>query len=93
MNKKLINSMKQIAARNRELNVQLAADNFTPEMYAAVAIAMHRMGIDNSMINKVFVESQHIWCEEFGGCENQMLDLCHELTGIELRKVDRGYQE
>lgn len=41
-NNKLINSLNEIARRNRSQNVATAADQMVPQIYAAIAIALHR---------------------------------------------------
>lgn len=61
-NNKLINSLNEIARRNRSQNVATAADQMVPQIYAAIAIALHRTyGFGYKRINDIFVESQHIW--------------------------------
>ena len=60
-NNKLINSLNEIARRNRSQNVATAADQMVPQIYAAIAIALHRTyGFGYKRINDIFVESQHI---------------------------------
>ena len=52
-NNKLINSLNEIARRNRSQNVATAADQMVPQIYAAIAIALHPhtvLGINVSMI-------------------------------------------
>lgn len=59
-NNKLINSLNEIARRNRSQNVATAADQMVPQIYAAIAITLHRTyGFGYKRINDVFVESQH----------------------------------
>lgn len=41
-NNKLINSLNEIARRNRSQNVATAADQMVPQIYAAIAIALHK---------------------------------------------------
>lgn len=66
-NNKLINSLNEIARRNRSQNVATAADQMVPQIYAAIAIALHRTyGFGYKRINDIFVESQHIW-EDYAG--------------------------
>ena len=61
-NNKLINSLNEIARRNRSQNVATAADQMVPQIYTAIAIALHRThGFGYKRINDIFVESQHIW--------------------------------
>lgn len=40
-NNKLINSLNEIAQRNRAQNVGIAANQMVPQIYAAVALALH----------------------------------------------------
>lgn len=88
-NDKLINSLRQIAARNRLENVRIASERDTPQIYAALAIALWKtldMPDDQKVdaIETIFAESQDIWidCVESG---DDMLMLCEELTGIDVR--------
>ena len=61
-------------------------DQITPEVYAGIALALHRKcGWGYKRINDLFVESQTIWNE----CVNSginMVEMCEEETGIEVRK-------
>lgn len=55
-NNKLINSLNEIARRNRSQNVATAADQMVPQIYAAIAIALHRTyGFGYKRINDVCV--------------------------------------
>ena len=88
-NNKLINSIKKIAAKNRELHIAAAAAQDTPQIYAAIAIALHRLMLlpeedKVEAINTIFAESQVIWtdCVERGLDMNQ---LCIDETGIDIR--------
>lgn len=58
----------------------------TPEVYAGIALALHRKyGWGYKRINDLFLESQNIWNE----CVNSginMVKMCEEETGIEVRK-------
>ena len=58
----------------------------TPEVYAGIALALHRKyGWGYRRINDLFLESQNIWNE----CVNSginMVEMCEEETGIEVRK-------
>lgn len=81
-NNRLINSMKQIAERNRAENVARASDAMVPQIYAALALALHReCGWGYVRINRLFVASQHIW-ESFNGTGDEMISLCEKETGI-----------
>jgi len=90
---RLIESLKTIAASNRQINQQAAAEEFTPAMYAAMAIALHRVyGFGEKRINRVFLESQHIWCEEFPD-QKSMLDECERLVHIKLMNKEQALEE
>lgn len=81
-NNRLINSINAIAKRKQYENVEKASDQMVPQIYAAMAIALHRTcGFDYEQINSVFLESQHIW-EDFTGAFDEMIDLCERETGI-----------
>lgn len=81
-NNRLINSINAIAKRKQQENVGKAADQMVPQIYAAMAIALHRTyGFGYDRINRVFVESQHIW-QEFVGAGDEMIELCEKETGI-----------
>ena len=78
-NNKLINSLNEIARRNRAKNIDSAANQMVPQIYAAIALALHRTyGFGHKRINDVFVESQHIW-ERFEGCEEDMIKYCEKV--------------
>lgn len=88
-NNKLINSLNEIARRNRNQNVAKAADQMVPQIYAAIAIALHRSeNFGFVRINRVFVESQKIW-ESFNGHISEMIDLCEKETGIKIEYRER----
>ncbi|MCD7724308.1 MAG: hypothetical protein LUI12_01925 [Clostridiales bacterium] len=83
-NNKLINSLNEVARRNRSRNIGYAADEITPQIYAAIALALHRKyGFGYKRINDVFVESQNIWTE-FTENGDDMIKLCEEETGINI---------
>lgn len=83
-NNRLINSLNEIARRNRNQNVAKAADQMVPQIYAAIAIALHRThGFGHKRINDIFVESQRIW-ESFDGNISEMVDNCEKETGIKI---------
>lgn len=88
-NNRLINSINAIAKRKQEENVGKAADQMVPQIYAAIAIALHRTyGFGYDRINRVFLESQHIW-EDFVGDGDEMIELCEKETGITV--INRDY--
>ena len=88
-NDKLINSLRLIAAKNRENNVIAASEQDTPAIYAAIAIALYRLLLieeENKIdaINTIFAESQEIWTD----CVDRGLDMvkwCLDETGIDIR--------
>lgn len=81
-NDKLINSLNEIARRNRENMIMEASDRLVPHVYAAIAIALHReCGWGFTRITRVFAESQRLWSEL--GAET-MVELCEKETGITL---------
>lgn len=81
-NNRLINSINAIAKRKQNENVGKAADQMVPQIYAAMALALHRTyGFGYDRINRVFLESQHIW-EDFAGAGDEMIELCEKETGI-----------
>lgn len=82
-NNRLINSLNEIARRNRANNIMDASDKLVPHVYAAIAIALHRQcGWGFTRITRVFAESQRLW-EELGA--ETMVELCEKETGITLK--------
>lgn len=85
-NNRLLNSLNEMSRRKQEENISKAADQMVPQIYAAVAIALHRTcGFGYERINRVFSESQSIW-EGFVGKADEMIDLCEQETGITVRR-------
>lgn len=83
-NNRLINQLNAIASRNRQLHVEEASDKMVPQIYAAMAIALHRTyGFGYERINRVFLESQRIW-EDFSGNIEEMIELCEKETGVRI---------
>lgn len=85
-NNKLINSLAEIARRNREQNVMAASERDTPQIYSAIAIALWKtLDMPDSekpdAINSIFVESQRIW-EECIEKNCNIEELCEDVTGI-----------
>ena len=82
-NNALIDMYKDLLEKNKALQREI--DNATPNVYAGVALALHReYGWGYERINKVFVRSQYIWNE----CEDHNVDmkeLCLIETSIDLR--------
>ena len=61
-------------------------EQITPEVYAGIALALHRKcGWGYKRINDLFDESQIIWNECINSDIN-MMEMCEKETGIELRK-------
>lgn len=96
-NDRLINSMLEIARRNREQHVREASEKDTPQIYAAIGIALYRLldiGDEDekvSAINSIFAESQSVWME----CVSTGVDVCKmciDETGIDVqyREPDEG---
>lgn len=86
-NDKLINSLKEIAARNRAENIRVASERDTPQIYAAVAMALWRSmnapdDFKREFIDSVFCLSQEIWTENY---DKNMVTTCYEETGIQLQ--------
>ena len=87
-NKRFINQMKMLAALNEADAISKAADKITPELYAAIALALHNVyGFGYDRISAVFMESQKIWTE-FEGCPKDMITLCEKETGITVKRGD-----
>lgn len=76
-NNRLINQYKAIYKQ---------IQNITPEVYACIALALHRKyGWEYEAINDLFCESQDIWTECVNS-EVNMLQMCEAETGIELQR-------
>lgn len=85
-NNKLINQLRNRAELNKADAINKAADMVIPEIYAALALALHRVnGFGYDRINNVFAESQQIW-SSFQGKPEDMIALCEQETGIILKK-------
>lgn len=83
-NNRLINQLNAIASRNCQLHVEEASDKMVPQIYAAMAIALHRSEkFGYERINRVFLESQRIW-EDFSGNIEEMIELCEKETGVRI---------
>lgn len=76
-NNSLINKYKMLYKKIEQI---------TPEVYAGIALALHRKyGWGYKRINDLFSESQIIWNECINSDIN-MVEMCEKETGIELRK-------
>lgn len=83
-NNNLINAMNALARRKQAENVAKASDEMVPQIYAALAIALHdELGWGYTRINRIFSASQQVW-ENFSGDGDAMIALCEEKTGITL---------
>lgn len=83
-NKNLIDQINKMANRKRSENIEKAANDILPQIYASLAIALHKThGFGYVRINRIFVESQKIWTE-FVGRGKEMIDLCEKETGIKV---------
>ncbi len=92
-NNRLINSMKRMAEKNRQENIAKASSEMIPQIYAAIAIALHRTyGFGYKRINDVFYESQRIW-ENLPGTAGEMIALCEKETGIAIRGNEDNLKE
>ena len=91
-NDKLINSLAEIARRNRQQHVMEASDRDVPQIYSVVAVALWRtLDLPNEekedAIRMIFAESQKIWigCIEKGMDVNQIIEMCENETGFCVR--------
>lgn len=76
-NNSLINKYKMLYKKIEQI---------TPEVYAGIALALHRKcGWGYKRINDLFEESQIIWNECINSDIN-MVEMCEKETGIELIK-------
>ena len=76
-NNSLINKYKMLYKKIEQI---------TPEVYAGIALTLHRKyGWRYKRINDLFEESQIIWNECINSDIN-MVEMCEKETGIELRK-------
>lgn len=73
--------------------LQKTINNITPQVYAGIAIALHRKhGWGYKRINDLFCESQIIW-NECVQADVNMMQMCLDETGIDVqRKVDEKYE-
>lgn len=84
-NNKLINQLRLRAELNKADAINKASDQIIPVLYAALALALHRVcGFGHDRTERVFEESQKIWTE-FSGQLEEMIELCEKETGIEIR--------
>ena len=84
-NNKLINSLKEVARRNRDNNLNQLSDEMVPPLYASVALALrrkHKFGYQR--IKDTIAEIERIWVE-FDGSVEDMIDLCEKETGVRIK--------
>lgn len=91
-NNKLINSLAEVARRNRQQHVMEASDRDVPQIYSVVAVALWRtLDLPNKekadAIRMIFAESQKIWigCIEKGMDLDSIIKMCEDETGICVR--------
>lgn len=87
-NDKLIEAVKALAKRNELENIKKSAIKDTPQIYAAICIALHNnLDIPEEdkldAINQILADSQQIWLDVLSS-GNDILDECEEITGIRL---------
>lgn len=88
-NNQLINSLKEIARRNRENNILVASERDTPQIYSVIAMALYNLFDTNEdekveWIEQVIAESQRIWNEAVWQ-NKDVIQMCEDLTGICMR--------
>lgn len=93
-NNQLINSLKEIARRNRENNILAASEKDTPQIYSVIAMALYNLFDTNEdekveWIEQVIAESQRIWNEAVWQ-NKDVIQMCEDLTGICMRYETNG---
>lgn len=91
-NNKLINSLAEVARRNRQQHIIEASDRDVPQIYSVIAVALWRtLDLPDKekvdAIRIIFSESQRIWveCVNKGMNVNDIIEMCEEETGICVR--------
>lgn len=95
-NNKLINSLKEIASRNREEHIREQGKYVIPIIYAGVALALHEeFGWGYKRINRAFKYSENLWQQIYDGMleRDVMIQWCEERTGILLTSEVDKYAE
>lgn len=83
-NNRLIEQMKALARQHRNENVSSAIRDITPQFYASMALALHRVyGFGAIRIARVLEETKEIWVE-FEGRGKELANACYEETGIRI---------
>lgn len=75
-NNKLVNQYKMMFQQ---------IQNITPSVYASIAIALHRSGVEFEVIEALFELSQEIW-NECVKSDINMWEMCLEETGIDVQR-------
>lgn len=77
-NKALMNGVKILYKKIQSI---------TPEIYASFALVLSRnYGWTHEQIEELFARSQQLW-EEVSNSDLNMIQMCDEETGIELRSM------
>lgn len=95
-NNKLINSLREVASRNREINIQEQAKYVIPIIYAGVALALHNeFGWGHKRINRAFMYSENLWQQIYDGRleRETMLKWCEDQTGIKMMNPEEAEKE
>lgn len=95
-NNKLINSLREVASRNREINIQEQAKYVIPIIYAGVALALHNeYGWGHKRINRAFMYSENLWQQIYDGrlSRDTMLKWCEDQTGIKMMNPEEAEKE
>lgn len=83
-NNRLIEQMKALARQHRNENVSSAIRDITPQFYASMALALHRVyGFGAIRIARVLEETKEIWVE-FEGRGKELTNVCYEETGVRI---------
>lgn len=87
-NNALINSLRQIANRNRELRCMEASLKETPEIFSAITISLWR-NIDEpeetkiDAIKGILADAQEIWSESYREGVS-VVEMCEKITGFNI---------
>lgn len=87
-NNALINSLREIANRNRELRCMEASLKETPEIFSAITISLWR-NIDEpeetkiDAIKGILADAQEIWSESYREGVS-VVELCEKITGFNI---------
>lgn len=72
------------AYREMERKLKRQIEQITPEVYAGLALALHRKhGWGFKRINDLFIESQTIW-NECVHSDLNMIQMCEDETGVKV---------